>query len=104
MLVSSGLAAAVSVYLLIAWLARDWIFDNILKKHFEHRDLLLAVWCAIAVVTVFRDQLLHFLAARAKFRATSTLTFSSALLSFSVSFVAMQSLGAGRRAGRIARG
>lgn len=92
-LVSSGLAAAVSVYLLIAWLARDWIFDNILKKHFEHRDLLLAVWCAIAVVTVFRDQLLHFLAARAKFRATSTLTFSSALLSFSVSFVAMQSLG-----------
>ena len=93
-LVSTGLAIAVSGYLLVTWLARDWIFDHILKKHFEHRDLLLALWCAIAVITVYRDQLLHFLSARAKFRSTSTLTFASALLSFTVSFVAMQSLGA----------
>jgi O-antigen/teichoic acid export membrane protein len=93
-LVATALAATASCYLLLTWLTRDWIFENILKKHFEHRDLLLALWSAIAVITVFRDQLLHFLAARALFRATSTLTFASAIISFCVSFAAMQYIGA----------
>src|SRR5262249_45946498 len=93
-LLSTGLAAAVGGYLLLTWLARDWIFDHILKKHFEHRDLLLAVWYAIALIMLYRDQLLYFLTARAKFRATAGMTFASALFSFSVSFVAMRHLGA----------
>jgi O-antigen/teichoic acid export membrane protein len=93
-LLSMGLTAAVSGYLLLTWLARDWIFDHILKKHFQHRDLLLAVWYAIALIMIYRDQLLYFLTTRAKFRATAGMTFASALFSFSVSFVAMRYLGA----------
>jgi O-antigen/teichoic acid export membrane protein len=92
-LVAAGLAAAVSCYLLVMWLARDWIFERILKKSFAHRDLLLGLWAVIAVIMVVRDQLLHFLAARARFRSTSMLTFGSALLSFAVSFVAIRQIG-----------
>ena len=88
-----GLAGISACYLLVMWLARDWIFDVLLKKNLANRDLLIGVWSAIALVTVFRDQLLYFLVARARFRLTSTITLLSAVLSFSISFLAMRSLG-----------
>ncbi len=75
------------------WLARDWIFVHILRKEFESRDSLLAVWSLIAIVILFRDQFLHFLVARGRFQLTSTLTTISAIVSLSSSFALMRSIG-----------
>ncbi len=90
---AAGLAALSGCYLAVMWLARDWIFDVMLHKHFANRDLLIATWAAIAIVTVFRDQLIYFLVTRARFRLTSTITLLSAILSFAISFTAMRSMG-----------
>ena len=93
-LASLGLAAMAACYLLIMWLMRGWIFDDILKKQLPDSDLLLELWCVISIVMLCRDQLLHFLVARAKFRVTSTVTLISAVLSISTSLIAMRYLGA----------
>jgi O-antigen/teichoic acid export membrane protein len=93
-LFAAGLAAAAGFYLLVMWLARDWIFSHILKKNFAHRDMLLGVWLAIALVTVFRDQLIYFLVTRAQFRLTAMITLTSAIFSFAVSLYAMHRIGA----------
>jgi O-antigen/teichoic acid export membrane protein len=92
-LFAAGLAAMASCYLLVMWLGRDWIFEHLLKKSFVNRDLLLLLWSAIALATAFRDQLYYFLVTRARFRLTSVITFASAIVSFSVSFIAMQHYG-----------
>jgi hypothetical protein len=42
-LFASGLAAIAACYLVVMWMARDWIFGNLLKKAFQQRDLLLLV-------------------------------------------------------------
>lgn len=93
-LASVGLAALAACYLLMMWLVRGWIFDDILRKQFPDRDFLLELWCVISIVMLCRDQLLHFLVARAKFRITSTVTLISAVISISCSLIAMPSLGA----------
>jgi len=91
---SAGLAALAGLYLLMMWLAREWIFGDILKKQFPNRDLLLQLWCAISIVMLFRDQLLHFLVARAQFRLTSMVTLLSAGISISSSVFLMHRIGA----------
>jgi O-antigen/teichoic acid export membrane protein len=93
-LASTGLAMLAACYLLIMWLARGWIFDDILKKHLADSDWLLELWCAISIVMLFRDQLLHYLVARARFRLTSTVTLISAIISISSSLAAMHYIGA----------
>ena len=93
-LASLGLAALAACYLLVMWLMRGWIFDDILRKQFPDRDFLLELWCVISIVMLCRDQLLHFLVARAKFRMTSSVTLISAIISISCSLIAMPSLGA----------
>jgi O-antigen/teichoic acid export membrane protein len=76
------------------WLGRDWVFDRLLKKHFLDGDTLVLLWVAISLVMIFRDQLLHLLVARARFRLTSSLTAVSAVISISCSVVAIRHLGA----------
>jgi len=90
---ATGLAALAGCYLLVMWLGRDWIFVHLLKKDFVNRDQLLLLWSAIALVTAFRDQIYYFLVTRARFRLTSFVTLASALLSFSVSLLAMRHYG-----------
>jgi O-antigen/teichoic acid export membrane protein len=92
-LFAAALAATASCYLLVMWLARDWIFVHVLKRDFAHRDLLLGVWLAIALVMVVRDQLIYFLVTRAHFRLTASITLFSAIVSFAVSLLAMRELG-----------
>jgi O-antigen/teichoic acid export membrane protein len=93
-LASAGLAALAALYLLMMWLAREWIFGDILKKQFPDRDLLLQLWCVISIVMLFRDQLLHFLVARAQFRLTSMVTLISTVLSITSSVILMHHIGA----------
>jgi O-antigen/teichoic acid export membrane protein len=92
-LFATGLAAAAACYLILMWLARDWIFSNLFRKSFAQRDLLLLLWCAIALVTAFRDQLYYFLVTRARFRLTSSITLLSAIVSLSISVAAIHRLG-----------
>jgi O-antigen/teichoic acid export membrane protein len=92
-LVSTGLAGMACCYLVVMWLLRGWIFDDILKKHFPDRDRLLLLWSAIAVVMVYRDQLMHFLVARARFRITSSMTAVSAIIATSCSLITMRHIG-----------
>jgi O-antigen/teichoic acid export membrane protein len=90
---ASALAALSACYLAVMWLARDWIFGEVLKKAFVDRDLLLGIWSLVSLVTVFRDQMLQLLVARARFRLTSMVTLFSALVSFAISFAAMRRVG-----------
>lgn len=82
-LFAAGLAVLACFYLVIVWFAKNWVLAHILKKQFGHADELLLLWCAIAVVMIFRDQLLHFLTARGRFRITSSLTLLSAIAGIS---------------------
>lgn len=93
-LVSLAMALASGCYLLVMWLGRDWVFDRLLKKHFANGDTLVLLWVAISLVMIFRDQLLHFLVARARFNLTSSLTLASAIIAISCSLVAMRHYGA----------
>ena len=90
---TSGLALLAACYLLVMWLARGWIFDDILKKHLPNSDWLLELWCLISLVMLIRDQLLHYLVARARFRLTSSVTLVSAIISISCSLIAMHIIG-----------
>ncbi len=94
-LVSSAMALASGCYLLVMWLARDWVFDRLLKKHFLNGDTLVLLWVSISLVMIFRDQLLHLLVARARFHLTSSLTAVSAVISISCSVVAMRRMASG---------
>jgi O-antigen/teichoic acid export membrane protein len=87
------LAAMSGVYLIAVWYSRDWIFESLLRKHPERGDLLLAMWSFIGLVVIYRDQLLHFLVARAQFRASSTVTAMGAMIAVIVCLFAMRWLG-----------
>jgi len=89
-MVLSGLACC---YLVVMWLARGWIFNDILRKHVADSDSLLRLWSVIAIVMVFRDQFIHFLVARERLRLTSVVTLVSAVISIASSLIAMHYLG-----------
>jgi O-antigen/teichoic acid export membrane protein len=91
---SVGMVVAAGFYMVIMWLARNWIFEVILHKHFAHRDLLLGLWCSVALVTTFRDQFLYFLVTRSRFRSTSWLTVASAIAALTVSLISLRVVGA----------
>jgi len=88
-----ALAALSACYLTVMWLARDWIFGQVLKKAFVDRDLLLGIWSLVSLVTIFRDQMLQLLITRARFRLTSMVTLFSAIVCFVISFEAMRRVG-----------
>jgi len=90
---SLALAAASLCYLALVWLARDWIFGSLLDKEFTQRDELLILWCVISLVTVVRDQLIHFMAAVGHFRPLTGLVLASATLSLTVSYWSMLRMG-----------
>lgn len=92
-LFSLGLSSLACCYLLVTWLGREWIFRVVLKKSFAERDSLLLLWCAISVAMIFRDQLLHFMTARARFRLMFWLTLASAVIAISISAVALRRVG-----------
>jgi O-antigen/teichoic acid export membrane protein len=90
---SSALAGVSLCYFAVVWLLRDWIFLVILKKQFDHRDMLVILWSMIFIVMIFRDQLLNFVVARGRVRALSGFTLASALASLVISYFAMLKLG-----------
>ena len=92
-LFTTGLVLMAVVYLMIVWEVRDWIFSTLLKKHFEHRDMLLFLWSMICIVMVLRDQLGYTLIAHAHFRRLSVVAAVSAVLAITTSYFLMLSMG-----------
>jgi len=90
---TSGLVLLALCYLLILWVLRDWIFTTIMKKNFEHRDVLLVLWSAICITMILRDQLAYTLIAHARFRQLSAMAAISAIVAISISVVAMTRYG-----------
>jgi O-antigen/teichoic acid export membrane protein len=90
---AAGLVGLMCAYLALMWLARDWIFTYILKKSFEQRDMLLLLWAVLCLVSVFRDQFMYFLAARARFQLMSSVTFICAVIALTTTFLAVRRLG-----------
>jgi O-antigen/teichoic acid export membrane protein len=92
-LFAAGLAAATLCYAAAVWLLRDWIFADVLKKQFGQRDALLALWSAVFLVVVIRDQLLYLPAAQGSFRVLTALTLASAVVSLAAGYLAMLRFG-----------
>ena len=92
-LCAAGIGTAALGYLALVWLMRDWIFAVVIKKDFAHRDGMLALWGAICLVMVFRDQLVYFLASLSRFRVLTTLTLGSAIASLAICYGMMLRFG-----------
>jgi len=82
-------------YCAVLWVARDLVFDHVLKRQIAHRDLLLGLWSAVFIVTALRDQLAHLLTATGRLRELSSVTFASAVLAIAVTYFATLRVGTG---------
>ena len=76
----AALVLAASCYIIVMWLARNWIFSNVLKKQFSHRDTLLLLWSAVFLITLCRDQLATLPASTERFRDLSLFTAAGAIV------------------------
>jgi O-antigen/teichoic acid export membrane protein len=92
-LLALGLAFSTIGYFLLLWLARDWIFSEVLKKQFAQRDELLLLWAGIVLLVVIRDQLAYLLAAQGRFRALTSITTVCAAVSLATCYAGMQRFG-----------
>jgi O-antigen/teichoic acid export membrane protein len=92
-LFSLGLAAVALGYFALVWGLRERIFDHVLKKHSASFDLLLLLWSSIALLMLFRDQLIYLLVVKGRFRSLAALTFMSAVLALVLSYAAMREYG-----------
>lgn len=93
LLLAGALGCLALIYMALMFVLRDWIFDVILKKHFEQRDALILCWSAVFLVTLCRDQLATLPAARDRFRDMTLMTGFSALVWLISSFLAMHRYG-----------
>jgi O-antigen/teichoic acid export membrane protein len=93
LLFSLALGGAAIGYFAVIWLLRDRVFDQVLKKHSASFDVLLLLWSCIALLMLFRDQLIYLLVVKGRFRSMAGLTFVSAVLALTVSYLAMQRYG-----------
>jgi O-antigen/teichoic acid export membrane protein len=80
-------------YFAVLWLLRDWIFADILRKQFAHRDTLLALWALAFLPMVVRDQLLYVLVASARFRQLTALGSMVAATSLLAGYIGMAQFG-----------
>ncbi len=88
------LMAVVAIcYFTLVWLGREWLFGTLLKKQFPQRDSLLLLWFAAGLAMLLRDQLLHLLNVRHRFRSLTSLTLLSAVVALSISFLTMPHIG-----------
>jgi O-antigen/teichoic acid export membrane protein len=92
-LIALAVAVATLCYFVVVWLARDWLFAEVLKKQLAQRDELLLLWGVIFLVMVVRDQLIYQLAAQGRFRVLMLLTLASAAVSLLASYAGMLQFG-----------
>lgn len=88
-----GLGGLALGYFTVVWMLRQPIFDHVLKKHSSSFDVLLLLWSSIALLMLFRDQLIYLLVVKGRFRSLAALTFMSAILALVLSYAAMRVYG-----------
>ena len=94
LIIAGSLTAAALIYFGLVWLCRDWLFATVLKKQLAQRDQLLMLWYGVGLLMLLRDQLVHLLLSRSRFRILTVLTFVSALVSLTTSYFCMRVMGA----------
>lgn len=93
-LFAAAMAALTLAWFALLWLGRDWIFASLLRKQFAQRDALLALWGALFLVMVVRDQLAYLMASQGRFRGLTLLTLLGAVASVAASLAGMRRFGA----------
>jgi O-antigen/teichoic acid export membrane protein len=93
LLVAAALSVVTLGYAVVLWVFRDWIFTEILKKQFEHRDALLALWALAFWLMIVRDQLVFLPVGRSQFRPLASLTTVCALVSLASNYILMSRIG-----------
>jgi len=92
-LLAGGIAALGGLYVILMWIFRDWIFTNLTKGQFDHRDTLLLLWSAVFLLMAVRDQMLYLPAACGRYRIMAWLTLATAVLSLVTCYVCMRLFG-----------
>jgi O-antigen/teichoic acid export membrane protein len=93
MLFAAGLGALACCFFISIWFLRDWIFANVMNKHFEHTDVLVAAWSAVFLVMLVRDQLNFFPAACGLHRTQTFITAGAAVASLLVGHAVIRGMG-----------
>jgi O-antigen/teichoic acid export membrane protein len=93
-LIAVGLGALASCYIALMWMLRDAILARAMHKHFAQSDMLIAIWSAVFLVMVFRDQLHFLLGANGLHRLLLGITGISAITSLLVGWLAILRIGA----------
>jgi O-antigen/teichoic acid export membrane protein len=91
--ISTTMAGASLCYICVMWFFRSWIFTNILKKQFEHQDLLLMVWSGVFLLMLFRDQLLQLPSSSGLYRQLAAVTLVSTIVAIITSYLAIKNFG-----------
>ena len=92
-LLAVGIAGLGMLYISLMWFFRDWIFTNVTKGQFEHRDTLLLLWSAIFLLMGMRDQMYFLPAACGRYRIMAWLTLATAIFSLVTCYVCMRKFG-----------
>ena len=93
MMIAAGLGALACCYFLFVWFFQDWIFEHLMKKHFDHTSELVAAWSAVFLVMLIRDQLNFFPAACGLHRLQTFVTAGAATASLVVGHFMIARLG-----------
>ena len=88
-----GVTAVAICYFLALWWMRDWLFDVVLKKHFEQQDTLLILWSISFVLMAIQLQLHYLLVVRQRFHKLTALTAISAVMALGTSYWGMRHFG-----------
>jgi len=91
--IGAGLSVLSAIYLVVLWLARNWIFEHLMHKHFAHADTLLALWSLTFLVTAFRDQLRAVPATFGRFKVLFFATVATAALALVACWFGLHAFG-----------
>lgn len=87
------MGATVTGYTLLTWLARDWIFLDLLRKDHAERNALLLLWAAIFLIKALRDPPMLVLVLKQRFRILTFSSLGCALISLVLCYVLTGYLG-----------
>jgi O-antigen/teichoic acid export membrane protein len=94
LLIASGMGALALCYFVLVWELRDWILSRVMHKHFAQSGILVALWSAVFLVVIFRDQLNFLPGASALHRRLMGVTSIAAVISLAVGYAAIRRYGA----------
>lgn len=92
-IIGAGLTAISGLYLVVLWLARDWVFNHLMHKHYPHEVTLMAIWSATFLIAIFRDQIRVLSAICDRFKELWFATTISAAISLVCGYYGLHTIG-----------